>query len=537
MAGPPATGTMNPHRYRLLDLEIDPARQRVTRDGRPLDVQGLSFRLLACLLRHGDEVLDFDRLIAEVWAPAVVGEETVTQRVKLLRQALGDDGRQSRYIRSVRGRGYQLCAPPQVLQAPAAPAPRRAHRSWRLAAAAAGLIAVAIAVGGLLLRPAPARRPDPPAPATTQELLQRAAYYAGIGQRENNERAIGLYRQALAVSPADAVALAGLGRAYGARVCLYNFPYEWATRAQALAEAAIRADPRRAAAWSALAYAHDCRGEIGPAVAAYEHALALDPSDDASRASAAYLYQEQGRLAEALRANLDMRGDPARVRFREVQIARELELLGFTDAAERRYRASFQLYPDNVFSNIAWPRHLFLQGRFKEAQEALDQALARGTPHVDLYVLGGELALLRGDREAARRAFEQARQLRPQMSLPTTLAALYGTTAAAPDWLDERIARMRRQLADGAGEPGDHLELALLQEARGRRADALRSVATAVQAGYSDRAYLQASPLLRGLAGEPAYAASIDALSRRVAAQRAQVLAADWRPADLREAR
>jgi hypothetical protein len=57
-----------------------------------------------------------------------------------------------------------------------------------------------------------------------------------------------------------------------------------------------------------------------------------------------------------------------------------------------------------------------------------------------------------------------------------------------------------------------------------------------VQGGYSDRAYLQTSPLLRGLANDPAYAASIDTLSRRVAAQRAQVLAADWRPADLRDA-
>ena len=59
----------------------------------------------------GVEVVEFDELIEAVWAPAVVGEETVTQRVKLLRQALGDDGRNPRYVRSIRGRGYQLCGP------------------------------------------------------------------------------------------------------------------------------------------------------------------------------------------------------------------------------------------------------------------------------------------------------------------------------------------------------------------------------------------------------------------------------------------
>ena len=519
--------------YRLLDLHIDLARQRVTRDGAALDVQGLNFQLLACLLRHGDAVVDFDTLMAEVWAPAVVNEETVTQRVKLLRQALGDDGRNPRYIRSVRGRGYQLCDAPQSAEALIAQelvAKPRTPVAWM---AGLGLVALAVLAGGWWWYRAAvgSGRIDP-----QQTLLHRAAYYAGIGQKDNNERAILLYQQVLAHDPANAAARLGLSRAYSARVCLYNFPYDWTQQGRNEAETVLKTQPDSSGAWVALAYAHDCAGELAAALRAYEKAVALDPNDDAARASAAYLYQEQGRLADALRANLDMHGDPSRVRFRAVQIARELELLGFTDAAERRYRESFQLYPDNVFSNIAWPRHLFLQGRFKEAQEALDQALARNTPHVDLYVLGGELALLRGDRDSASRAFGQARQLRPQMSLPITLTALYGATSPTPAWLDERIAQMQRQFLGGASYPGDYLELALLQDARGRHADALRSVDTAVQGGYSDRAYLQTSPLLRGLANDPAYAASIDTLSRRVAAQRAQVLAADWRPADLHDA-
>ncbi|MGO4702644.1 tetratricopeptide repeat protein [Dyella sp. 2RAB6] len=517
--------------YRLLDLHIDVARQRVTRDGDLLDVQGLNFQLLACLLRHGDAVVDFDTLMAEVWAPAVVNEETVTQRVKLLRQALGDDGRNPRYIRSVRGRGYQLCEAPRMAEASIADEPvtrQRSLRPWM-----AGLAAIAVfALGGAWWYRSSIEhgRIDP-----AQTLMNRAAYYAGIGQKDNNERAINLYQQVLVRDPTNAAARVGLSRAYSARVCLYNFPYGWTQQARGEAQAVLKAEPDNSGAWSALAYANDCAGELAAALRAYEKAIALDPNDDGARASAAYLYQEQGRLAEALHANLDMHGDPSRVRFRAVQIARELELLGFTDAAERRHRESFQLYPDNLFSNIAWPRHLFLQGRFKEAQEALEQALARNTPHVDLYVLRGELALLRGDRDGARRAFEQARQLRPQMSLPTTLATLYGATAPAAAWLDQRIAQMQRQFLGGAGYPGDYLELALVQEARGLHADALHSVDAAVQAGYSDRAYLQTSPLLRGLANDPAYAASIDTLSQRVAAQRAQVLAADWRPADLRD--
>jgi DNA-binding winged helix-turn-helix (wHTH) protein/tetratricopeptide (TPR) repeat protein len=521
----------SPQRYRLLDLHIDLARLRVSRDGVMLDVQGLSFRLLACLLQHGDAVVDFDTLMTEVWAPAVVGEETVTQRVKLLRQSLGDDGRQPRYIRSVRGRGYQLCELPQVDNETVPPKTlASSKRRSRVAIGIAAIVVVLAVLGviGWTLH----RDAMPKPPTAVQELTQRAAYYAGIGQRDNNERAIALYTQVLALAPTDTAAQIGLSRAYSARVCLYNFPYEWTERAQQLAEAITQADPRQAGAWSALAYAHDCRGEMQDAIAAYEHAVTLDPGDDASRASVAYLYQEQGRLVDALHANMDMHGDAAKVRFRDVQIARELDFLGFHDAAEKRFRRSFELNPDNVFSNIALPQHLFLQGRFAEAQTTLDQAMARNTPHVGLYELAGELALLRGDRKGAQAAYAKAVQLRPQMSLPTTLAALYADQPPSAAWLDERIAAMRSQPAS-VGYPSDRLELVLLQWARGQHKEAMETLSAAVQTGYVDRAYLQTSPLFQPMTGEPAYAAAIDTISQRIATQHAQVLAADWRPVEL----
>lgn len=49
------------------------------------------------------------------------GPETLTQRVKLLRDALGDDPASPRYVAGVRGRGYRLI-PPVVPVEPAAPA-------------------------------------------------------------------------------------------------------------------------------------------------------------------------------------------------------------------------------------------------------------------------------------------------------------------------------------------------------------------------------------------------------------------------------
>ncbi len=533
MTQPPAAV----RRYRLDDLLVDLDRQRVERDGVPLDVAGLSFRLLAFLLGQGDRVVSFDALIEGVWAPVVVGEETVTQRVKLLRQALGDDGRQPRYLRSVRGVGYQLCRPAEPLPGtdaasmatPASPSPPTKPPRWRRAgrlAAAGALVLIGAALAAWL---ATRERASPP-PDTA---LTRAHHYADIGQHDNNERAIALYEDVLAREPDDADAQVGLSLALSARVCLYNGAPDPAGRAETLARAAIARDARDAAAVNALAYAEDCRGRIDAALAGYQRAYALDSHGRvASLASAAHLLAVKGRLADALQANLAVSGEAARLRFLEIQIARNLELLGFTAVAEARYARAFRLYPDNVFANVAYPRSLFLQGRYAEAQAAVDEALRRPL-HPDLYVLAGELALLRGEAGRAEAAFERAAALRPHAGWPNLLAQVHTVGRVDPAWREARLAAIRAAIADGDRWPETQMEIVVLQLAAGDHAAALDALEAAIASGFSDRAYLQNSPLLRPLAVEARFAAAIDAVGRHVAAERARVLAADWLPPDL----
>ena len=509
--------------YRLDDLSIDIARQRVLRDGgQALDVSGLSFRLLAYLLRQGTRVVGFDELIAQVWAPAHVGEETVTQRVRLLRQALGDDGRQPRYLRSVRGQGYQLCVEPQPADAPQADGTRSSGR--RRMAMPAIVLALAGA-GGLAWWLWPAAPPPQRSP-----LLERAAYYAGIGQRDNNERAIALYRQRLQESPDDGEAMVGLGRAYAARLCLYGGRADDAALAQSLAEAAIARDPGDAAAHAALAYSHDCRGDVAAAPAGYEKAVELDPRADASRASAAYLYERRGRIADALAQNLAVR-IPDKVRFLDLQIASNLSLLGYAADAEARYRRSFQLYPDNVFSNLAWPTFLYTHGRAGEAAAALEQAMARGTEHAGLHLLAAELALARGDGDAAKAAVLRARALRPQASWPSTLAWILGAEPAPPrERLQARAQDLRAGLAQGA-DAMDGLDAGLLFELAGDRAAAIAALDAAIDAGYRDAAYLRVSPLFAPMRSDPGFGRALAAIDARVARDRDRARAAGLTPA------
>jgi TolB-like protein/DNA-binding winged helix-turn-helix (wHTH) protein len=92
------------------DLLVDVGQQRVTRAGSEITLPNLSFQLLLALIRAAPNVLSNDSLMARVWPGLIVSPETVAKRVNLLREALGDDAQDPRYIAGVRSRGYRLVA-------------------------------------------------------------------------------------------------------------------------------------------------------------------------------------------------------------------------------------------------------------------------------------------------------------------------------------------------------------------------------------------------------------------------------------------
>ncbi|MGD8831112.1 MAG: winged helix-turn-helix domain-containing protein [Pseudomonadales bacterium] len=100
----------NATRLRIGDLEVRPGTRQVFRGGQLIRLPRLSYRLLMALADAAPDLLTQEELVEKVWPGRVVSPETVTQRVRLLRRALGDDARDSRYVGLVRGEGYRLLA-------------------------------------------------------------------------------------------------------------------------------------------------------------------------------------------------------------------------------------------------------------------------------------------------------------------------------------------------------------------------------------------------------------------------------------------
>jgi len=74
-----------------------------------VELTGIEFDILVALMRRAGRVVPRDALLSEAGrGDVVVGERTVDVHISHLRQKLGDDPREPRLIKTVRGVGYVL---------------------------------------------------------------------------------------------------------------------------------------------------------------------------------------------------------------------------------------------------------------------------------------------------------------------------------------------------------------------------------------------------------------------------------------------
>jgi DNA-binding response OmpR family regulator len=95
------------------DLELDPSRHEVCIAGVPITLSALELRLLTALLEADGRVLTRDMLLDAIHGDAEgdVLDRAIDQYVKRLREKLGDDPAEPRYVATVRGAGYRAVGP------------------------------------------------------------------------------------------------------------------------------------------------------------------------------------------------------------------------------------------------------------------------------------------------------------------------------------------------------------------------------------------------------------------------------------------
>ena len=405
----------------LADLVVDVGRREVRRGADSLSLPGHSFDFLLALIRVAPEIATADDLSEMVWGGRPVSPETITQRAKLLRDALGDDSHQPRYVAVVRGQGYRLI--PSVRRAES-----QVGRSRRAAVVLLSFILLAgvlawqvTGISGRFFDPA---RPDPP------------AYRQAIAELERHtpaalNAAVEGFSAVLAEYPDFAPAHVGLAETRLLQARYRMLDRQVAARlAEDAIERALGLDAHSAPAHSARANLLALHGDRAGAEAAFRHALALEPalapalidygmlllSDplDHRPYEAIDLWRRAARIkpdSEVLRAHL------AWTEFRA----------GRFDSAESELRDIVARSPAQPVARFVLAELLLASGRQAEAIVQYRQVLALNTWFSPLAWEGLFEALvdLELDEQAAD-VLQQARSMPEDGGLVLYLETLFG---------------------------------------------------------------------------------------------------------------
>jgi adenylate cyclase len=90
------------------DLVLDTERRELRSGAKLVALEPLVFDLLEFLIRNRDHVVSRDELLAGVWGGRIVSDSAIGARINAARGAIGDDGDQQRWIRTVARKGFRF---------------------------------------------------------------------------------------------------------------------------------------------------------------------------------------------------------------------------------------------------------------------------------------------------------------------------------------------------------------------------------------------------------------------------------------------
>lgn len=98
-------------RFLFDDFLLDVGNRSLLRGGSLVELNPRYFDALALPVRAQGALVGKQRFMDEVWGDTVVTDAALTQCIKDVRRALGDDAANPRFVRTVPGHGYRFIAP------------------------------------------------------------------------------------------------------------------------------------------------------------------------------------------------------------------------------------------------------------------------------------------------------------------------------------------------------------------------------------------------------------------------------------------
>ncbi|MCJ8319131.1 MAG: winged helix-turn-helix domain-containing protein [Colwellia sp.] len=393
---------------------LDVQRGILTRNKKEIALPKLSYELLLALLKASPTLLTQSELMEVVWPNVVIGDETLKQRVKLLRKVLGDNASEPIYIEAVRGRGYRLV--PEVsceciLARPAAVMldltgndqfPNLDSQQfigiWQTVSKTVFVmlfvISLLVVIYGYFFQKhmvsaltqaiteqklshgvVEKNDQESNSEQIAEELYQKGLLYYRRYRAVDNLIAIDFYKKALVAKADYSLAYAGLSQAYSQQ--LFQFESNEQTQKKAIDNAyqAIVFDSQSAESYKALGTAYYVAGWLSKSIAPYLKSLAIDPDNTATVSNLSFIYSEQGRLIEALELNERALTLDSQHVVSMVHAGQTLHRLGQFTLAKNWYQKAIALQPDYLLATYHLGMLLIEEGQYNNAEILFKEAL------------------------------------------------------------------------------------------------------------------------------------------------------------------
>jgi TolB-like protein/DNA-binding winged helix-turn-helix (wHTH) protein len=94
--------------YRFAEFEIDLSQHELRRLGESVHIEPQVFDLIVHLVRNHERIVSKDELIETVWNGRIISEAALSSRINGARRALGDNGNDQLFIRTLHKRGFRF---------------------------------------------------------------------------------------------------------------------------------------------------------------------------------------------------------------------------------------------------------------------------------------------------------------------------------------------------------------------------------------------------------------------------------------------
>jgi len=97
-----------PDKMRIGPIEIDVVSEEAFRDGHPIDLSAMEYRLLETLAASGGRTVSRDELLRRVWGMQAGDTRTLDVHIFRLRRKIEKNPENPEILHTIRGRGYRL---------------------------------------------------------------------------------------------------------------------------------------------------------------------------------------------------------------------------------------------------------------------------------------------------------------------------------------------------------------------------------------------------------------------------------------------